>query len=106
MGPLYEHFKFAVGDFVQHVVASNRESRKMQIIERWYQECPGGVQLHYTCHAYQCNTVKFIEIELEPYAETKDEENMSSWMSDRSIRRAARAAEEKKTSGDDSESTK
>ena len=100
MGPKYDHFKFEIGDFVQHVVSRGRESRKMQIIERWYQECPGGVQLHYSCRAYQCNSARFIEIEIEPYVLGEDENLLSEWMSERAAVALKRAAEKSKQSTD------
>lgn len=55
--PKYEHFKFAVGQFVRssfYALDTDRKSSEVlrdtyQIVERMYQECPGGVQLHYLC---------------------------------------------------------
>lgn len=72
MGPKYEHFKFAIGDSVQpKIMADARHMhRHMQIVERLYQECPGGVQLHYRCRCAGLigTLVDFIEIEIEPYS--------------------------------------
>ena len=80
--PRYEHFKYGVGDFVRSSFCaidpdaiSKRESlcSTLQIVERMYQECPGGVQLHYTCRPYGMISpeqyVRFNEIELIPLAE-------------------------------------
>jgi hypothetical protein len=71
MGPKYEHFKFSIGDSVQpKIMADARHMhRHMQIVERLYQECPGGVQLHYRCRCAGLigTLVDFIEIEIEPY---------------------------------------
>ena len=57
--PVYPHFKFEIGQFVEtaHGAESRRVDRpnnqystdRMQVLERIYQECPGGVQLHYIC---------------------------------------------------------
>lgn len=55
--PKYEHFKFDVGQFVRSSFCALDEQRSnsdilrdtYQIVERMYQECPGGVQLHYLC---------------------------------------------------------
>lgn len=55
--PKYEHFKFEVGQFVRSSFCALDEQRSnsdilrdtYQIVERMYQECPGGVQLHYLC---------------------------------------------------------
>lgn len=80
MGPKYEHFKFAIGDFVQPKIMSDARHmhRHMQIVERLYQECPGGVQLHYKCRCAGMigGLVDFIEIEIEPYVA---EPLRSSW---------------------------
>lgn len=63
--PHYEHFQFAVGEFVQPKAVGlefgkarglrlmgGRGRPAMQIVERLYQECPGGVQLHYKVRSY------------------------------------------------------
>ena len=54
--PIYGHFKFTVGQFVRSSfceLAASKSSEALhdtyQIVERMYQECPGGVQLHYLC---------------------------------------------------------
>lgn len=71
MGPRYEHFKFEVGAFVQAKILGDarHHHRKMQIVERLYQECPGGVQLHYGCRCSGLigSVCRFLEIEIEPY---------------------------------------
>ena len=90
--PQYEHFKFSVGDFVQPVSVTlgfgkrrsffsrDRGTPAMQVIERLYQECPGGVQLHYKVRgyfgeaaAYSRETDTFSEIELVPYTPPADD---------------------------------
>ena len=92
--PQYEHFKFKVGDFVQPVsvtlgfgkrrpfFSKDRGTPAMQIIERLYQECPGGVQLHYKVRAYFGEAAgyareidTFNEIELVPYTTPADDES-------------------------------
>ena len=92
--PQYEHFKFSVGDFVQPVSIRLEFGKKkgwglmgekgrpiMQIVERLYQECPGGVQLHYKVRSYfgeaggyarEIDT--FNEIELVGYVAPADTE--------------------------------
>lgn len=60
--PQYEHFKFQVGDFVQPVSVNLDFGKQfklagkgppiLQVVERIYQECPGGVQLHYKVRPY------------------------------------------------------
>lgn len=78
--PVYEHFKFAVGEFVQSsyvavqrdvLMRSQRNTIRdvFQIVERLYQECPGGVQLHYLVRPIGLlggdrNYVRYNEIEL------------------------------------------
>lgn len=62
----YEHFAFKVGETVQSAVKSHI---KYQIIERIYQECPGGIQLWYACRTYDgarisVDLMKLQEIEL------------------------------------------
>ena len=82
MKPIYDHFRFQVGEFVQSsFVTVQRDKLKrsssdilrdtFQIVERIYQECPGGVQLHYTVRPISFlggdrNYVRFNEIELAP----------------------------------------
>jgi hypothetical protein len=82
MGPKYEHFKFAIGEVVtmaagvsrgkDDLFIRDRGSRRMQIIERLYQECPGGVQLSYKVRVHWGNGdfstdfYIFNEIELAP----------------------------------------
>ena len=92
--PQYEHFKFSVGDFVQPVSVgiAFRDGKKgffsrergtpvMQIIERLYQECPGGVQLLYKVRGYFGEAAgyareidTFNEIELVGYVPQADGE--------------------------------
>ena len=80
--PRYEHFKYGVGEFVRSSfcaidpgASSRRESLRstFQIVERMYQECPGGVQLHYLCRPHgMISTEQYVrlnEIELIPLAE-------------------------------------
>jgi hypothetical protein len=80
--PAYEHFRFKVGEFVQSsFVSVQRDKLKrsssdilrdtFQIVERLYQECPGGVQLHYLVRPIgflggDRNYVRYNEIELAP----------------------------------------
>ena len=102
MGPVYEHFKFKIGDFVQQKVSADHQSRKMQVIERMYQECPGGVQLHALCRQIGGASIRFIECELEPYAQNAAELRQAKWDSmdieDRLMMRARRAEERRKAS--------
>jgi hypothetical protein len=90
--PQYEHFKFNVGDLVQPVSIAfgfdtprnsftSRGTPVMQVIERIYQECPGGVQLFYKVRgyfgeasAYDPELVMFNEIELLLYHAAVDDE--------------------------------
>lgn len=84
--PKYEHFKFSVGQFVRSSFCALREqmgSRERlestyQIVERTYQECPGGVQLHYLCRPSASiwndkGYVRLNEIELIPMPEEATE---------------------------------
>ena len=76
MGPRYEHFKFEIGDFVQlkQLAGMSITTRKMIVVELMYQECPGGVQLHCRCRNIGfAGLVAYVEIELEPFAETDEE---------------------------------
>lgn len=76
-------FKWKVGDVVSPKFSTqekedeatgwlrNRNSIKLHIVERLYQECPGGVQRHYICRPidYTGGTphvkcIQFNEIEL------------------------------------------
>ena len=98
MGPKYEHFKFAIGDFVQpRIMADARHMhRRMQIVERLYQECPGGVQLHYKCRCVGLigTLVPFVEIEIETYTEQIPEESWSDLAKSRAaIKEALNVAE-------------
>jgi len=97
MGPKYEHFKFNLGDFVQPKIldGTTNINRKMQIVERMVQECPGGIQLHYKCRCAGMigGVVDFLEIEIEPFEETDDEAWFETEMALRAAkRRAAREA--------------
>lgn len=64
-------FKFGVGDIVTHKLGGMR----ILIIERLSQECPGGVQRHYTARVLDGlrrmsqDLERFNEIELEPLPE-------------------------------------
>jgi len=76
--PAYEHFKFSVGQFVRSSFCALEERNSSntlrdvyQIVERLYQECPGGVQLHYLCRPHgfmstkeymRLNEIELIEI--------------------------------------------
>ena len=92
--PQYEHFKFSVGEFVQPasvklsfgsqkkspLFSKERGTPAFQIIERLYQECPGGVQLHYKVRGYFGEAAgyareidTFNEIELVPYPPPADD---------------------------------
>lgn len=79
--PKYEHFKFEVGQFVRSSFCLLEEERNSseilrdtyQIVERMYQECPGGVQLHYLCRPKGFMSskeyIRLNEIELIPIPE-------------------------------------
>lgn len=78
-------FKFKIGQFVQHVgkLTHAKKGRdfgwaigaapvRFLVVERVLQECPGGIQRHYTCRAvfadghikdslFQMNEVELIE---------------------------------------------
>ena len=102
MGPVYEHFKFKIGDFVQQRIAADHQARKMQVIELRYQECPGGVQLHAMCGQIGGTKAYFLECELEPYVQNSVELRRAEWDSmdieDRLMMRARRAEERRKAS--------
>ena len=96
MGPKYEHFKFSVGDFVQQRINADSDHRKMIVVERIHQECPGGVQLHYRCRSMRESFQQYLEIELEDYkpdavASDEDIAEMLSWRAERMARRKAKA---------------
>lgn len=81
-------FKFSIGQTVKHIATATWETEKQDvsikwvlpsnieqrwfILERHSQECPGGVQLHYTCRGVvrgggitkEC--FRFNEVELMP----------------------------------------
>lgn len=86
--PTYEHFKFDIGDFVQSAFCEINEKANLrrpedttfQIIERIYQECPGGVQLHYLCRqmafmqdqkVIQFNEIELIQMSKDESSETQ-----------------------------------
>ena len=71
MGPVYEHFKFQIGQLVQQRVSAGFDCRMMIVIERVYQQCPGGVQLHYKCRPHREIVQQFLELELEEYVPDK-----------------------------------
>lgn len=95
MGPKYEHFKFAIGDFVQlkQLAEMSVVSRKMMVVGHRYDECPGGVQLHAVCRnmGYQTACV-YLELELEPWVETNEEAVAKTDWSEMAERKKARAA--------------
>ena len=93
--PQYEHFKFGVGEFVQPAsvklsfgskkkstfFSKERGTPAFQIVERLYQECPGGVQLHYKVRPYFGEAAgygreidTFNEIELVGFTAPADED--------------------------------
>jgi hypothetical protein len=92
--PQYEHFKFSVGEFVQPasvklsfgkkkspLFSKERGTPAFQIVERLYQECPGGVQLHYKVRPYFGEAAgygrdidTFNEIELVAFAAPADDD--------------------------------
>ena len=98
MGPFYEHFEFKIGDFVQQKISADHQARKMQVIERMYQECPGGVQLHALCRQIGGTSIRFIECELEPYVQNAAELQQAKWDSIDIEMRARRAEERRKAS--------
>ena len=81
---IYKGFKFAIGDHVSCVkpegwkparsVFSTISGDRLLIVQRVYQECPGGIQLHYDCRvihgdgAIADRLIQFNEIELEAWA--------------------------------------
>ena len=67
MGPKYEHFKFELGQIVQQRINAEHDRRKMIIMERLVQECPGGVQIHYKCRPQREMPQNYLENELEEY---------------------------------------
>ena len=93
MGPVYEHFDFQIDDMVQLQVHCGEPTRKMQIVERLYVECPGGVQLFYSVVQSGHTPQKFLENTLEPYAQTSNEIAEDEWRSKRvqeSLKRATK----------------
>ena len=94
MGPKYEHFRFEVGAFVQQRINADQDWRKMIIMERVYQECPGGVQLHYRCRPIREVPQLYLENELEDYKPdlAASDEDIAEMMSSRSERMARRKA--------------
>lgn len=84
-------FKFQIGDWVQHKQAGLHKAQRakrnepvaskleetlgmdstypiaMCILSRLYEECPGGVQIHYSCRCGLGAPINFHEMELEPY---------------------------------------
>jgi len=78
--PIYGAFRFEVGQFVQSKFSTidgsgpNAPRDCYQILERIYQECPGGIQLHYVCRrqggAFGMRdnaAIRLNEIELVPF---------------------------------------
>ena len=95
MGPKYEHFKFELGQIVQQRINAESDGRRMFIMERMVQECPGGVQLNYKCRPQRECPQSFLENELEDY---KPDNVMSSaeveaMLLARAVRRKQREAE-------------
>jgi|TARA_B100000809_G_C14942329_1_gene460887 hypothetical protein len=85
--PVYDHFLYEVGQFVlsSFVALPGGEKDRAeglirdcyQIVERSYQECPGGIQLHYLCRPHgfmrDKNTmIRLNEIELIEMPEPAD----------------------------------
>jgi len=86
-------FKFKLGDMLifkpwkcnlkssKHEWSYERErTQKYYVIGRIVEECPGGVQLHYTCRAYNANGTadklfNVNEFEVDLYEEPKDADN-------------------------------
>lgn len=82
-------FKFEIGDTVKHVAQGSCDEKttirfsssevRYFICERMMQECPGGIQKHYTTRPVlkggvgkDCRHIQFLEIELvksEPFKE-------------------------------------
>lgn len=72
MSKFDEFFKFKVEEILQVSAQNGRGLILVQVVERMIQECPGGVQFHYTCRIHHedslgINYVKFNEIELKEY---------------------------------------
>lgn len=101
MGPKYEHFKFAIGQFVQQRINSDHDGRKMIVVETIYQECPGGVQLHYKCRPQRECVQQYLEIELEEYKPdaVMSSDEVEAMLIHRAERRR-RASESKTSTGD------
>jgi hypothetical protein len=99
MGPKYEHFKFACGDIVAlKQMIEIEQNEPMMIVELLYQECPGGVQLHYSCRNFRfSNPVRYLENELAEYVAVdpskKWSEVMDATASRAALRRELRAKE-------------
>lgn len=67
--PIYDHFKFKIGDFVSSLFVDKHGWRStFQVLTRQYEECSGGVQLHYVCrpqslmNVTQCIVFNAIEL--------------------------------------------
>lgn len=79
--PVYEHFKFQIGQFVMSAFDGLQAARirktldnggqrpyhlpprvYFQIVERKYQECPGGVQLFYAVRANDQNDGMTVDV--------------------------------------------
>lgn len=80
--PVYEHFKFEIGQFVtsaHDAFWKSQSPRIFQIVGRLYQECPGGVQLQYTVRQQERfmsndSYERYNEIELAALPEIKTDD--------------------------------
>ena len=97
--PSYEAFEFEIGDDVQHVSAKDDrfDPVRMLVVERRYQECPGGVQLEYVCRRMSLgmpadHLAIFNEVELETYIKRDPEELMKRHWDTAEARAKARQA--------------
>lgn len=66
-------FKFKIGDRVRHIARTSEfmegKVEDIFIVQRMLEQCPGGIQLHYTCRALgdegmATNLIRFNEVEL------------------------------------------
>ncbi|MEE9581063.1 MAG: hypothetical protein V3V74_07100 [Nitrosomonadaceae bacterium] len=113
MSKLDEFFKFKVGQTLKVKNPTKKGLFVVHVVERMTQECPGGIQLHYTGRvlseeSMQNQYIRFNEIELEEYdpkveAEKETEIQFLNYKERAKLRLRAEKAAKKEIEEDDKE---
>ena len=62
--PYDDLFEFKIGEILKHKSSPEGMGPRLLVCSRWLEQCPGGVQHHYTCASDNGGAQRYNSIEL------------------------------------------